>query len=305
MIRDEILRVLPARIRGMLERAVKNWDNLQEIQIRCGRPVTILAAGKRLLPDPGTEPASEREVREAIEYISRYSLYAFEEEIRKGFLTIPGGHRVGVAGKTVMERGEVKTVRDIAFLNIRVSHEIRGCASSVMPWLAEEGRILPTLIASAPGGGKTTLLRDVVRQTASGWERMPALRVSVVDERSEIAGCYRGVPQRDLGAHCDVMDACEKRAGIFMMLRSMSPEVIAVDEIGSLGDAEALTAARAGGCAILATAHGTSLRQLRENPFLREIMEMNLFERMVFLGDRESPGNVRAVCDGKGSVLWE
>lgn len=309
MIREEILPALPVRIRGIVERAVKNWDNLQEIQLRRGRPVTLLIAGERVAPEPQDESmsegesVSEREMREALEYVSRYSLYAFEEEIRKGFLTLPGGHRAGVAGKAVMEGGEVKTLRDISFLNLRVSREIPGCADSVMNRLRGEEGILSTLIVSPPGGGKTTILRDIVRQTASGGGGRRPQRVSVVDERSEIAGCCQGVPQKDLGLHCDVLDACEKKTGIFMMLRSMSPEVIAVDEIGSLGDAQALTAARAGGCAILATAHGSGTGQLRENPFMREIIEAALFERVVLLGDRTRPGRIRAVYDGKGNVL--
>ena len=163
MKKEEILQILPERIRRITTETVTDWELLQEIHIRSGGSIVLVIKGEKIMPAQGGQVVGTREFREIMEYISNYSMYAFEEEIQKGYLTIPGGHRVGVAGKALMEQGQVRTIRHITFLNIRVSHEIPGCADRVMPYLFERDRFLPTLIVSPPGAGKTTLLRDIVR----------------------------------------------------------------------------------------------------------------------------------------------
>lgn len=303
MNKEEILQVLPERLQRLTEQAVADWNFLQEIHIRCGQSISLTIQGKKILPNQNGQVVSRKEFRETLEHISNYSLYAFEEEISKGYLTIPGGHRIGVAGKAVMERGCVHTLRNLSFLNIRVSHEVKGCADRTMPYLFEQNHLLSTLIVSPPGAGKTTLLRDIVRQVASGGRMFSARTVSVVDERSEIAGCYMGVPQKDVGRHCDVLDACEKSEGIYMMLRSMAPEVIAVDEIGTKKDYEAMNAALTSGCALLATVHGSSLQHIREKPLLRQMLEEGMFGRVIILQGEGEPGHVQVIYDGKGQVV--
>lgn len=303
MKREEILQVLPERLCHIVKWAVDDWDNLQEIHIRLGRGVAITAGGKKFLPAQNGQVVGRREFREMLEYISNYSLYAFEEEIKKGFLTIPGGHRVGVCGRVVAEENEIKNLRNISFINIRVAHEKKGCADPVMPYLFEGEAFLSTLIASPPGAGKTTLLRDIVRNLAGGGTGR-ARNVSVVDERSEIAGCYMGVPQNDVGAFCDVLDACPKPEGIRMMIRSMAPEVIAVDEVGSGTEYEALLEAQTSGCAILATVHGDNMQHIREKPFLNRMLEEQMFGRVLFLARRESPGVVTGIFDAEGQVVY-
>lgn len=303
MKKDEVLQVLPERLRQMVERAVTDWDGLQEIHIRLGKGIAITVNGKKILPGQNGQVVSRREFREMMEYISNYSLYAFEEEIKKGFLTIPGGHRVGVSGRAVTEENEVKKLRNISFVNIRIAHERKGCADAVMPYLFEKERFLSTLLVSPPGAGKTTLLRDIVRHLASGDRTFGAKNVSVVDERSEIASCYMGVPQNDVGTFCDVLDACPKSEGIRMMLRSMAPEVIAVDEIGTGEEYGALTEALTSGCSLLATVHGDSMRHIREKPFLNKLLEERMFERILFLIQKGHPGVVEGVYDAKGQVV--
>lgn len=302
MNKEEILQILPERIRRIAAETVTDWKLLQEIHIRIGGSIVLVIKGEKIMPAQGGQVVGTREFREIMEYISNYSMYAFEEEIQKGYLTIPGGHRVGVAGKALMEQGQVRTIRHITFLNIRVSHEIPGCADRVMPYLFERDRFLPTLIVSPPGAGKTTLLRDIVRQTATGGKMFSAKKVSVIDERSEIAGCYQGIPQRDVGVHCDVLDGCHKQEGIYMMLRSMAPEVIAVDEIGAEKDYEALNTALTSGCSLLATVHGNSFQHIREKPQMRKILEERMFERILFLQSGE-PGKGIAIYDGRGQVV--
>lgn len=303
MKKEEIMQILPERIRRIVMQAVSDWECLQEIHIRCGRSIILVIRGEKILPDQGGQVVGNREFRQVLEQISNYSLYAFEDEIKKGYLTIPGGHRVGVAGRVLLERGQVRTLRHITFMNIRISHEVLGCADRVMPYLFERDQFLSTLIVSPPGAGKTTLLRDIVRQTADGGKMFTAKNVSVIDERSEIAGCYMGVPQRNVGCHCDVLDACTKQEGIYMMLRSMAPEVIAVDEIGSPSDYEALNTALTSGCALLATVHGNSLQHIREKPRLKQMLDERMFERILFLQGGGKPGRVMEIYDAKGQVV--
>lgn len=305
MKKDEILQVLPERLRQLAVHTVADWDALQEIHIRLGKSMVFTIQGKKVCPDSNGQVVGRKEFREILEYISNYSLYAFEEEIKKGFLTIPGGHRVGVSGRAVTEENKVKMLRNISFLNIRVAHEVRGCADRIMPYLFEREQFLSTLLVSPPGAGKTTLLRDIVRHLASGGRMFRARNVSVVDERSEIASCYMGVPQNDVGMFCDVMDACPKTEGIRMMLRAMAPEVIAVDEIGTGEEYEALVEAITGGCALLATVHGNSMQQIREKPYLKKMLEEQMFGRILFLEERERPGVVTRIYDGKGQVVWK
>lgn len=311
MKKEEVLQVLPERLRQIVERSVADWNTVQEIHIRLGKGIAITANGRKELPNPNGQVVSRREFRELMEYISNYSLYAFEEEIKKGFLTIPGGHRVGVSGRAVTEDNEVKKLRNISFVNIRIAHEKKGCADAVMPYLLEKDRFLSTLLVSPPGAGKTTLLRDIVRNLASGGNlagsgRMfGAKNVSVVDERSEIASCYMGVPQNDVGMFCDVLDACPKSEGIRMMLRSMAPEVIAVDEIGTGNEYEALTEALTSGCSLLATVHGDSIRHIREKPFLKQLLEERMFERIIILRQKEHPGVIEGIFDAGGQVIMK
>jgi len=234
-----------------------------------------------------------------ISRISRQSLYAFEEQIREGFLTIPGGHRVGLAGHVVYEHGVVKTMRYLSGLNIRISHEIKGCSDELMPFVVLNTVILPTLIIAPPGGGKTTLLRDFVRNLSR------QCNVAVVDERSEIAGCYMGISQRDLGPFCDVLDGCKKAEGVRMMIRSMAPQVVAVDEIGTSEDIAALSYALTSGCSLLATIHGETLSQVRQKKEFQAVFENRMFERYILLDNLFHPGKCLAVYDKEGKTIWK
>lgn len=304
MYQEEIMPLLPERIRRILQRYVKSEPKLQEIRIRRGYPLVLQYRGEMLVPEAGGSVVSETEFKEVLSRISKYSLYAFEEEIRKGYITIPGGHRIGLLGHTVVENNEIKAVRNISFLNIRISHEIRGSADRLMPYVMEGDRFLSTLLVSSPGGGKTTLLRDMIRQLATGGERFRGRNVSVVDERSEIAGCYQGVPQKQVGLFCDVVDACPKAIGMMMVIRSMAPEVVAVDEVGTAEDLEAMKYALTSGCALLATIHGESQKQMKQKPLFDRIMKAEMFDRYVYLGTQKSPGICREIYDGRGNLLW-
>ena len=194
----------------------------------------------------------------------------------------------------------------LSFLNVRIAHEIRGCADGILPYIYEADRceinreIFHTLLISPPRCGKTTLLRDLIRQISNGNAFHPGMTVGVVDERSEIGACYHGIPQNDLGIRSDVLDDCPKHLGMMMLIRTMSPKVVAVDEIGSREDLEAMEYVMNCGCKLLATVHGNSLEEIRRKPVLGRMVEEAWFGRYVILERNGTPGHVAVVLDGQG-----
>lgn len=191
--------------------------------MRLGQPLRVVRGKEEIVLRSGTEPyiVTKEELRETMDYISHYSLYAYENELRQGFVTVEGGHRVGVAGKVIMEKERVKNIQYISSLNIRVSHEVLGCADRLIPYIVANKQVCHTLIISPPCCGKTTLIRDLIRQISDGNEYVKGCSVGVVDERSELGGCYLGIAQNHLGTRTDVLDCCPKAEGMIMLIRSM------------------------------------------------------------------------------------
>lgn len=303
MQESRIINLLPGSIRRVVKGQITDIGNLQEIRLRAGKPLIFMYQGEELVPEKEKGRkyvVSKEEIDEFIEYVSSYSLYAFEEEMKQGFITVGGGHRVGMAGQAIIENGKVKNLRYITSVNVRMSHEIPGCGDKVFPYITRCRRPLHTLLVSPPGCGKTTLLRDLIRQISDGNSYTKAMTVGVVDERSEIAGCYHGIPQNNLGIRTDVMDACPKAEGMLMMIRSMRPQVLAVDEIGEAEDVQAISYAMHCGLKMLATAHGESMEELKRKPVFSRMIEEKRFERYVFLKNR---GEIEAVFDSDGRVM--
>ena len=197
--------------------------------------------------------------------------------------------------------------RQISCINIRFAHQITGCADMVIPYVTEDGKLCHTLIISPPGCGKTTLLRDLVRQISDGWETFPGNTVGVVDERSEIGGSYQGIPQNDVGIRTDVLDCCSKAEGMVMLLRSMAPQVIAVDEIGNYEDIRAIEMTLNSGCKLLATVHGSSIDEIRKKPLLERLIKEHVFERYIILQKETAGkiGKVREIYDERGTCLYQ
>ncbi len=315
---EEILKIFAGSLRRILERAPVSFEKLQEVRLRVGMPFLCRLDGKEygftgegapkacgMGQDPALYRVSGREIRETLEYAGNYSLYAYEEEFRQGYLTIQGGHRIGVMGKAVTEKGSIRAMRHISFLNIRLAHQITGCAEKLLPWLWEGGQLQNTLIVSPPGGGKTTMLRDVIRLLSTGTRASPGMNISVADERSELAACYQGIPQNDMGIRTDVLDGCPKAQGLSMLIRTMSPAAVAADEIGSREDLEAVREAGRCGCKVLATAHGASLEEIREKEGFGELFGERFFGRYLVLSGRREPGKLLAVHEGAGKLLWK
>ncbi len=310
-IHKEFMQIFSENLRSIIKKMNIEEEMLQEIRMRVEKPFLILADGEEYFVTENGELTkkeeegyliTKQEMMETISYITHYSLYAYEEEIRQGFLTIEGGHRIGIAGKMVMEGKRIKSIKYISFLNIRLTHEKKGCADCLLPYIIDGGKICHTLLVSPPRGGKTTILRDLIRQLSNGTKLLNGVTVGVVDERSEIGGSYLGIPQNDLGIRTDVLDCCPKAEGMMMLIRSMSPQVIAVDEIGDYEDSRAIEAVMNCGCKVIATVHGDSIEDIQKKPVLQQMVSHKVFERYVILGKK--PGKIQEIFDERGTRLY-
>lgn len=299
-----ILKIFPLHIRSELQKVFETLDGIEEIRVRVSQPIMLLTDrseyffsmeedGYLTKDSQKAYAVTPHDISDMIVFISRYSLFAFEEEIRGGFITLEGGHRVGLSGQAVLQEGWMHTLRNISYLNIRVNHEKKECARRLIPHLyrqpsQKQSGIYNTLLISPPGRGKTTLLRDLIRLLSDGSKEHTGLKVSIVDERSEIAGCYHGIPQNDVGMRTDVLDGCPKSSGMMLLIRTMSPQVVAVDELGSKEDVEAVAYAVHCGCSILGSVHAADLEEVKRKPVLREFLDRNYFERYLVIDKQEN-----------------
>ncbi|OYO51277.1 stage III sporulation protein AA [Lachnotalea glycerini] len=313
MKKDELVKIFPIEIRKILINSKFNFELLQEVRLRVNGPLIVIYEGRELFVgkggvllqnESGSYIVSKDEVKEMLGYISSYSLYAFEDEIKQGFITIQGGHRIGIAGKTVVEGEAITGLKYISYINVRISHEIKGCANKVIPYVANNNVVHHCLIISPPRCGKTTLLRDIIRQISNGMNGVLGQTVGVVDERSEIGGCYMGEAVNDLGIRTDVLDFCPKAKGMLMLIRSMSPRVIAIDEIGDYEDVKAIEAVINCGCKLLATVHGSSIEDIKNKPLLQKMITEKIFERYIVLNNNRQIGNIKEIFDERGTIIY-
>lgn len=235
---------------------------------------------------------SRDDVERIVHHICKYSIYAYEQELKQGYITVEGGHRIGMVGQTIVEGGKIKNIKNISGLNIRIAHEIIGAGDHVLPHLYEKGVLYNTFIISPPMAGKTTILRDLIRQVSDGNAYGDGVNVSVVDERSEIGGSYLGVPQNRIGMRTDLLDACPKGEGMMQLIRSMSPKMLAVDELGSLHDVRALEEVLQCGCKIMATIHSKDIREFQQKKNFQSIIEQRSIERYIVLGASSKVGEI-------------
>lgn len=285
---EKVFRCFPQSIQSQLERLSGDYaDSMEEVRVYKGREIQVFAGGKRISLEG---VVGGNDIENLLNNLMKFSYYAYEEDLAKGFITIDGGHRVGVCGKAVMEKGKVVLIRDVSSLNIRYSREIIGCSDPLTKLAVnDDGSLNNVLIASPPGCGKTTLLRDFVRNIS-----LRGYKVGICDERSEIAGMYQGISAYRFGTMVDVLDGCPKAEGMSMMIRAMAPQLIAADEIGRKEDIEAIRACAASGVKIMTTMHGGSMEELSRSGF-RAVIEERIFDCVIFLSKSPRAGTVKEV----------
>ena len=271
--------VLPVRLRKLaLALPEEQQAEAEEFRLRAGRPMTVLLPGGEVPLDAFVEP---EELETLCDLATEFSRYAAAETLREGYLSVRGGFRVGLGGTAVMKDGANTNLKNFSSAVVRIAREKKGIADELAPKLFPDGEFASTLILSPPGGGKTTLLRDLVRRLSEGVEGFGPRRVSLIDERGEVAVMYRGEPQMDVGPHTDVLDACPKALGIPIVLRAMNPQIIAVDEITVREDLKAAAMAAGCGVRLLATIHAAGVEELAQKPLYRQLLEDRVFRLAV------------------------
>ncbi len=301
-----IAEYLPPRLSAVLD-SLDRLCRWEELRLRAGQPLTVCAEGQThyvtpkgelgLMPEDAVA-VTRRDLTEALSLMTGGSVYAKEDQLARGYLTLPGGHRVGIAGKVVSEGGQVRRLLYPGSMNIRHCRAFRGVADGLVDSLRRRGRWTSTVIISPPGCGKTTLLRDLVRRASDGvaQKSIPPVQVGLVDERSEVAACDQGIPTFDVGRHTDVIDAAPKAEAMFMLLRSMGPQVLATDELGRSEDAQAVREALNAGVSVFTTVHADDVNQAESRPYVGALLRDGAFCRAVVLSRRKGPGTVEGIA---------
>ena len=326
---DNILIKLPESMRDRIEKLpAQTLQQLEEIRIRTNTDTLLISGGREYSLRDGDEITAEV-LEEILNRLLDYSYYAYEEELSRGYITIEGGHRVGICGRVTLENGQVHLIKDVSSLNIRRSREITGASEKILGAVlspakapaesvpnagisagcgdekspvtsdllgvcssaADYGRMVVrnTLIISPPKCGKTTMLRDLARNLSNA-----GFRIGICDERSEIAGCYDGKTSYDLGPRTDVLDGCPKADGILMLIRAMSPDVVMTDEIGKPEDAAAIRSALSAGVKIITTIHGSSFEDAAKSA-VGSLITDHVFETLIFLSAQPVTGTVEKI----------
>ena len=291
-----VLKYFPEKIEYKIaEEVLDKFDNLEEIRIRALRPIILkLSDGEKVIK----YSVSTDEILSCLQLLCENSIYSYQNEICNGFITVKGGHRVGISGSCVIENNKIINIDYIFSLNFRIARQILGCSNKILKYILdlENNNIYNTLIVSPPGSGKTTILRDLVRQISSGIKeiKFKAINVGIVDERGEIAALYKGIPQNDVGINVDVMDNIPKDIGMKMLVRSMAPQVIMADEIGTTEDVKAIDYVMRSGCKGIFSAHGECIEDLYLNDFIKQLIIGHVFEIIIFLDSKEK-GNIKDV----------
>ena len=285
----EILSRLPSSMCRELEMLPDaDIKDLEEIRLRCGQRVLLRCAGRE---KSLTQLTSKEDLQKILNNLIKYSYYAYEEDLAKGFVTIEGGHRVGICGKTVVKQGQPSLIKEVSSMNIRFTKEIKGCSNILLPIMIKNNAPQNILIVSPPGCGKTTLLRDMARSIS-----MRHIQVAICDERSEIAGMYNSSPSFDLGPRTDVLDGCDKIHGIPILIRSMAPQVIITDEIGKQGDIAAVEQCVNAGVALITSIHGNCRNDI-ENSNISSLIKNNFFQSIIYLSAEHGPGTIKEIED--------
>lgn len=290
----KIIEYFPDKLQNILLEKIKaNEDKLEEIRIRNQRPIILKFNSEEVVVE---YIVNSEEIKSVLQLICENSIYSYQKQISSGFITLQGGHRVGLVGSCVIENNKIININYINSFNFRIARQVIDCSNDILKHILdiEKNSVFNTLIISPPGCGKTTLIRDIARQVSSGNSEynFKGITVGIVDERSEIASLYKGVPQNDVGIRTDVIENVSKSIGIKILVRSMAPKVIIADEIGIYEDIDAINYALCSGCKGIFTAHGSSLEDIYKNPVLKNLIDAHVFQRLIFL-DENKRGKVK------------
>jgi stage III sporulation protein AA len=313
---EGMLYAFPPSVRKILSSLSQDvLQKIEEVRLRANRPLAVYLEGSEKFVSTSGELSNSSsssyivtvdDCEKAFQLVSQSSLYAFEEEIKSGYITLKGGYRVGLAGECVLEKGSIKIIKNVSGYNYRISKEVLGAADEIMEYLIDrQGSVYNLLIISPPQCGKTTLLRDIARALSDGFMGFDGKKVCIIDERSEIAGCYNGVPQLNVGIRTDVLDRCPKAEGMIMAIRSMSPQVVVTDEIGKKEDIEALRHVLNAGVKIISTVHAKDIEDLKKRPLLKDLVEGKYFERYIILSNRFGAGTLEEILDENLKMVFK
>ncbi len=297
----QILDFFPKHIVNILQSYIDSTnENLEELRFRAGQPIILKLSNSEIVLE---YIVTSNDLLEIVSRLCENSIYSYQNQICNGYITIMGGHRIGLTGSVVIQDNKIININYISSLNFRIARQIIGCSSEILKHIIDfnNNSIYNTLIVSPPGAGKTTMLRDVIRQLSNGIGNFLGKTIGIVDERSEIAAMYKGRPQNDIGIRTDILENIPKNIGMKMLIRSMSPQIICADEIGSIEDVDAIKYIVCSGVKGIFTVHGNSLERLNSNPCIKELLNLNIFERIIFLDENEK-GKLKEIYELKDKI---
>lgn len=297
----QIFEFFPNNIINILKKTPQIMDkSLEEIRFRVGKPIILKLSNEDILVD---YILTNNDILTILQKICENSIYSYQNQICNGYIAIKGGHRVGLTGSVVVQDGKIININNISSLNFRIAKQVLGCSNELLKHIINfnNNTIYNTLIVSPPGAGKTTILRDTIRNLSNGIGNFSGKTIGVVDERSEIAAVYKGIPQNDIGIRTDVLDNISKSVGMKMLIRSMAPEIICADEIGSFDDVEAIKYIVCSGVKGIFTVHGNSIKELELNPCIKELLNMYIFEKVIFLNPMKR-GEIEEIYELKENI---